>query len=118
MSVRLLLVLFLSSCGLHSCRYNTKPERVCSWWPSSMLLLVLYQLFLVSNYCTLHNQFLRARCFCERHCAYSRSLTPIFCIGLETQLEVDNFQSCSECFMAIECNDQLYGSLCYPACEQ
>ena len=30
MSVRLLLVLFLSSRGLHSCRYSTKPERVCS----------------------------------------------------------------------------------------
>ena len=41
-----------------------------------------------------------------------------FCIGLDTQGEVDNFQSCSECFMAIECNDRLYGSVCYPACER
>lgn len=40
-----------------------------------------------------------------------------YCAGLPSMQEVDNFQSCSECYMAIECNDEIYGTLCYPACE-
>lgn len=40
-----------------------------------------------------------------------------YCSDLTTQQEVDNFQSCSECYMAIECNDDLYGSVCFPDCE-
>ena len=41
-----------------------------------------------------------------------------YCIGLDTLQQVNSFQSCGECYMAIECSDQLYGSICYPACEQ
>ena len=39
--------------------------------------------FCVST-CTLHMQLLWARSICERHCARSKSLTPIFYIGTET----------------------------------
>jgi hypothetical protein len=40
-----------------------------------------------------------------------------YCVGLTSQPEVDNFQSCSECYIAIECNAELYNSICYPDCE-
>ena len=40
-----------------------------------------------------------------------------YCAGLPTQQEVDSFQSCSECYMGIECNDDLYATICYPDCE-
>jgi hypothetical protein len=40
-----------------------------------------------------------------------------YCMGLPTQQKVDSYQSCSECYMAIECNNDLYASMCYPACE-
>jgi hypothetical protein len=40
-----------------------------------------------------------------------------YCMGLPTQQKVDIYQSCSECYMAIECNNDLYASMCYPACE-
>lgn len=41
-----------------------------------------------------------------------------YCIGLPTQQEVNNYQSCSECYMAVECDNNLYAAVCYPACEQ
>jgi hypothetical protein len=41
-----------------------------------------------------------------------------YCEKLPTQQEVDNFQSCSECYMAIECDNDLYATVCYPDCEQ
>lgn len=40
-----------------------------------------------------------------------------YCVELPTQQELDNFQSCSECYMAISCNDEIYTSICYPSCE-
>ena len=40
-----------------------------------------------------------------------------YCANLTSQPEVDNFQSCSECYMAIQCNAELYNSICYPDCE-
>ncbi len=40
-----------------------------------------------------------------------------YCMGLPTQQAVDSYQSCSECYMAIECNNALYASICYPDCE-
>ena len=40
-----------------------------------------------------------------------------YCVGLPNQIELDNFQSCSECYIAISCNDEIYGSICYPDCE-
>jgi len=48
---------------------------------------------------------------------YEYDLCYDYCIGLPNQQEVDNFQSCSECYMAIECNDDLYATVCYPDCE-
>ena len=40
-----------------------------------------------------------------------------YCVALPSQQEVDSFQSCSECYMAISCDDEIYGTVCYPACE-
>ena len=41
-----------------------------------------------------------------------------YCVGLPTQQAVDSYQSCSECYMGVECDNNLYAMFCYPACEQ
>ena len=48
---------------------------------------------------------------------YEYDLCYDYCIGLPTQQEVDNYRSCSECYMAVECDNDLYASICYPDCE-
>lgn len=48
---------------------------------------------------------------------YEYDLCYDYCVALPTPQEVNNFQSCSECYMAIECNDDLYATVCYPDCE-
>ena len=48
---------------------------------------------------------------------YEYDLCYDYCVALPTSQEVNNFQSCSECYMAIECNDDLYATVCYPDCE-
>jgi len=40
-----------------------------------------------------------------------------YCINLPSEEEVDSFQGCGECYIAIECNYEIYAAICYPHCE-
>ena len=85
MSVRLLLVVFLSSCGWIPELSLQHEARAGVFLVAQFHLVVvgIVSVAFVSN-CTLHMQLLWARSICERHCAHSKSLTPIFYIGIET----------------------------------
>jgi len=38
------------------------------------------------------------------------------CVEYSTSEEVDAFQACAECYVAVQCDPRSYQTLCYPSC--